>query len=1054
MKKNIFFLLFLIISNITNATTTYTVGASADNYTTIAAAYAACSGATDYVLEIQSDYDYSSESTGGTVTITLGALASKSASNTVTIWPASGATLSFTGTAASIFTLDAANWVIFDGRAIGSGASALTVINSSSSASKRVFTFINDASNNVIKYCLIKGDNSSTSTNTAGLILFSTTTGTTGNDSNTIDNCTIQQNSANPGCLIQSTGTSAKTNSSNTVSSCNFVNATAYSIWIDIYTDTWNITGNSFYQSAAISPSTAFYMIFVNTGGAYTITGNKFGGQAVNAGGSAFTITTTGSQISIIQFSSTCSGTVNTISNNTFSNITITTTYTAGTKISIITCQGSSNFTLGSSGNANTIGATTGTANITLTDNSASGARTFVVFNLLSTGTTNSIAYNTIGAISVGGSNTTGTITMVRNVGSGATLTVDNNTFGNTTNNNISISPDFINEWITNNGGGGTYTLTVTNNTFQNFNITSTANLLFGGIYNIITTCTLVATGNTFKNISCTTTGIYYFITHGLTGGSTHTVASTISSNIFQDLTISGTASTNYEYVIFSFTTALSTISSNTIGSTSVSNMSFKSNYYCDVIFKKGTGALTATSNIIQQFTLPNTGSNVFFEGIRVNDGIATLTSNTIRNITSTSQSSFPIQAISIQSTSNGHLITQNKISNLSATTTANVSSYSIGIEIGSSAGSGTLQKNRITTITNTKTSSTGNISGIYNFGNTSAWNYFNNVIILSNGANTNDIAIYGIGHTSTGTSLILHNTIYISGSTTSTANSFAIYDFPASGTRTIYNNILQNLRTGAGNNCAILVDNVGTWTYNYNYLEVVDDITKLTYYQGDGTYKTFAAWQTLSGYSNNKNSTISVNSTTGVVAAATSSDVFKTGANDFNANVNDDFDGTSRSNVGDGSPDGPWMGAYENTVALPIQLISFTGKKSGENNDIYWSTASELNNDYFTIEKTLDGINFETVGFENGAENSIQSLDYSLTDFNVRKELNYYRLIQTDFDGKSTFSNVISIDNRTSSIEKEVIMTVNILGQEVNDTYRGLVVIVYSDGSSIKIVQ
>ena len=158
--------LSLFLPLISFSTTTYTVGA-AGSYTTIASAYAACSGSTDYVIEIRSDYNYNSETTTGANTISLGTLTNKSSVNTVTIRPASGVSVSLTGTASSIFTLNGANWVIFDGRAAGVGASAWTIINSSSSASKRVLTFINDASNNVIKYCSIKGDNSSSSTNTA-----------------------------------------------------------------------------------------------------------------------------------------------------------------------------------------------------------------------------------------------------------------------------------------------------------------------------------------------------------------------------------------------------------------------------------------------------------------------------------------------------------------------------------------------------------------------------------------------------------------------------------------------------------------------------------------------------------------------------------------------------------------------------------------------------------------------------------------------------------------------------------------------------------------------
>ncbi len=138
--------------------------------------------------------------------------------------------------------------------------------------------------------------------------------------------------------------------------------------------------------------------------------------------------------------------------------------------------------------------------------------------------------------------------------------------------------------------------------------------------------------------------------------------------------------------------------------------------------------------------------------------------------------------------------------------------------------------------------------------------------------------------------------------------------------------------------------------------------------------------------------------------------------------------------------------------VVLPIELVSFTGKKDRKNNELKWTTATELNNDFFTIEKTLDGTNFEIVGIENGAGHSNQYSDYSLIDYDVREVINYYRLKQTDLDGKYNFSEIISIDNRTNN--KEIAFITNILGQEVNENYRGLVVIVYSDGTSVKLIQ
>lgn len=146
--------------------------------------------------------------------------------------------------------------------------------------------------------------------------------------------------------------------------------------------------------------------------------------------------------------------------------------------------------------------------------------------------------------------------------------------------------------------------------------------------------------------------------------------------------------------------------------------------------------------------------------------------------------------------------------------------------------------------------------------------------------------------------------------------------------------------------------------------------------------------------------------------------------------------------------------GVVSTAVALPIDLVSFTGKKDGNNNALKWTTASELNNDFFTVEKTLGGEIFEIIGTENGAGNSNQYVDYSLVDYNVREVINYYRLKQTDFDGKYDFSEIIAIDNRVNTTSKEISLITNILGQEVNEFYRGIVVIVYSDGTSIKVIQ
>jgi len=98
----------------------------------------------------------------------------------------------------------------------------------------------------------------------------------------------------------------------------------------------------------------------------------------------------------------------------------------------------------------------------------------------------------------------------------------------------------------------------------------------------------------------------------------------------------------------------------------------------------------------------------------------------------------------------------------------------------------------------------------------------------------------------------------------------------------------------------------------------------------------------------------------------------------------------------------------YKVNLAMPIQLIKFEATCSNNSVNIDWSTATETNNDYFTIERSVDASNWEFVKKINGGGNSNSILNYSLTDNNPLNDISYYRLTQTDYDGKFvTFSPV-----------------------------------------------
>ena len=139
----------------------------------------------------------------------------------------------------------------------------------------------------------------------------------------------------------------------------------------------------------------------------------------------------------------------------------------------------------------------------------------------------------------------------------------------------------------------------------------------------------------------------------------------------------------------------------------------------------------------------------------------------------------------------------------------------------------------------------------------------------------------------------------------------------------------------------------------------------------------------------------------------------------------------------------------------LPIELLYFSVVDCKTGNLLSWSTASERNNNYFNIEKTKDGKDWSSIMTENGAGNSSNILYYSFVDENVESIINYYRLKQTDYDGKFKYSEIISIDNTDKKVAKEIYSIVNTLGQKVDlQYYRGLVIIEYTDGSSEKVIK
>lgn len=145
-------------------------------------------------------------------------------------------------------------------------------------------------------------------------------------------------------------------------------------------------------------------------------------------------------------------------------------------------------------------------------------------------------------------------------------------------------------------------------------------------------------------------------------------------------------------------------------------------------------------------------------------------------------------------------------------------------------------------------------------------------------------------------------------------------------------------------------------------------------------------------------------------------------------------------------------LGSPMGSVPLPVELISFEATPQNDHVKLEWWTATEKNNDHFTVEHSVDGVNFTFVGFVDAVGNSTTVQDYTLEHRDYHSGINYYRLQQTDIDGQKSDWKIASV--YMGGDNKVITGTFNTLGQRVGSNYRGIVFDIYSDGTSIQRMQ
>lgn len=134
----------------------------------------------------------------------------------------------------------------------------------------------------------------------------------------------------------------------------------------------------------------------------------------------------------------------------------------------------------------------------------------------------------------------------------------------------------------------------------------------------------------------------------------------------------------------------------------------------------------------------------------------------------------------------------------------------------------------------------------------------------------------------------------------------------------------------------------------------------------------------------------------------------------------------------------------------LPVELSAFNAVKNGQSVELTWSTMSERNNSFFTIERSLDAVSWEIINIIAGQNESSSINNYTIYDSSPLSGISYYRLKQTDINEAYSYSQIVTIDN--SIKEQKIIRMIDIYGRELDENAAGLVILIYQNGEVKKI--
>lgn len=511
-----------------------------------------------------------------------------------------------------------------------------------------------------------------------------------------------------------------------------------------------------------------------------------------------------------------------------------------------------------------------------------------------------------------------------------------------------------------------------------------------------------------------------------------------------------------------------------TIDGNTISDISNSYTNYAMGMQLLGCENVDITNNTIENLTANSAetyGIYIGYTGITINPENISITDNTITNLVNNCANQTS-KGIYFDNATNS-TIEGNTISEIYTT---NTTSKAYGIYYTGTATENTINRNEIYRIYNNSTAN-GAYGGvglafvdITTNCNTNAVNNF--IYAIGGGSETTDAAddfknayVYGIYVEDTdgfsGLSLYF-NSVYLTedakadgsdtgygvNSASSYSGALGLYTSTITNAIDCRNNIFYNLLKGSSPGAitylmpVLIYDNTNPFSdCDFNIYKtarwehVAFSNCSATPYDNvalkvnAATFLDMSDWQTFTGEdANSINDNADVNCDDGS---------FDTDTNRFDAtdylNIKEDFYAQGEAIAGvDGDfnemlrPNPPHIGASDNgDTPLPVELISFTANKKAEYVELNWITATEINNDYFVVQKSTNGIDFQDYTFVSGCGNSTAVIAYNSIDYSPYKGVNYYRLKQVDFNGQYDYSSVVSVNiNKDSNQEEPLIFS------------------------------